>query len=193
MEEGHVYKNLLGRKIIIAVPIIFVVMAVIFMVMELPSRYQFKVTNGQLGLWITSGGWLTTQQSKAFATVPVGNADFGNLLGQSFETEIEALKALSSLATTGIRDRQEKLIPLEKQIAGLYTDLAAYLRVAKELDLPGKDDNEEGLQDWLNYYMAKLQQASKAQRVKGNETFPYEMLNRSSEGATGKTVEGKKK
>ena len=92
----------------------------------------------------------------------------------------------------GIRDRQEKLIPLEKQIAGLYTDLVAYLRVAKELDLPGKDDNVEGLQDWLNYYMAKLEQASKAKRVTGSETFPYEMLNRSSENTTGKSVGSKK-
>jgi hypothetical protein len=191
MEEGHVYKNVLGRRVIIAIPIIFMVMAAIFLLMVVPSRYEFKVTKGHLGLWITSGGWLNDQQSKVFGSVPVGNADFGNLLGRSFETETEALKALSSLTTTGTRDRQEKLIPLEKQIAGLYTDLVAYHRVAKELDLPGKDDNVKGLQDWLNYYMAKL--ASEPKKAAGSETFPYELLDRSSEGTTGKTLEGKKK
>jgi hypothetical protein len=193
MEEGQEYKNVLGRRVILVIPIVFMVMAVMVVLMLVPTRYQFKVSNGQLGLWITRGGWLIAQQSKAFGTIPVGNADFGNLPGQSFETEIEALKALSSLATTAIKDREEKLIPLEKQIAGLYTDLVAYLRVAQELDLAGKDDNVEVLQDWLNHYMAKLQRASKAKRVTGSETFPYEMLGKSSEGATGKTVEGKKK
>jgi hypothetical protein len=193
MEEGQEYKNVLGRRVILVIPIVFMVMAVMVVLMLVPTRYQFKVSNGQLGLWITKGGWLIAQQSKAFGTIPVGNADFGNLRGQSFETEIEALKALSSLATTGIKDREEKLIPLEKQIAGLYTDLVAYLRVAQELDLAGKDDNVEVLQNWLNHYMAKLQRAPKAKRVAGSETFPYEMLDRSSDGATGKTVEGKKK
>jgi hypothetical protein len=123
----------------------------------------------------------------------VGTADFENLLNQSFETETEGLKALTSLATAGIKDREEKLIPLEKQIAGLYVDLVAYRRVAKELDLAEKDDNVGALQDWLNHYAAKLQRASKAKGVTGSETFPYEMVGRSSEGATGKAVESKKK
>jgi hypothetical protein len=193
MEERQEYKSILGRRVVLVIPVVFIFMAVMVVLMLVPTRYQFKVCNGQLGLWITKGGWLISQQSKAFGTVPVGNADFGNLVDQSFETEIEALKALSSLATTGIKDREEKLIPLEKQIAGLYTDFVAYLRVAQELDLAGKDDNVEVLQDWLNYYMAKLQRASRSKRVTGSETFPYEMVGRSSEGATGKTVEGKKK
>ena len=50
MEEGNAYKNVLGRRVIIAIPIIFVIMAVLFLLMAIPPRYQFKVTNGPLAL-----------------------------------------------------------------------------------------------------------------------------------------------
>jgi hypothetical protein len=193
MEERQEYKSIMGRRVILVVPIVFIVMVAMVMFMFVPMRYQFKVINGELGLWIARGGWLISQQSKAFGTVAVGNADLGSLLDRSFETEMEAVKALSSLVTAGIADREEKLITLEKQIVVLYTDLVAYLGVVKELNLAGKDDNVEVLQDWLNYYMAKLQRTSKVKRVTGSETFPYEMLGRPLEGATGKTVESKMK
>jgi hypothetical protein len=45
MEEGQEYKSIFGRRVLIVVPIVCIFMAVMVVLMLVPTRYQFKVSN----------------------------------------------------------------------------------------------------------------------------------------------------
>jgi len=188
MAENEPTKSLIGRGVIIVVPLVIIVMLVLIL---FPTRYYYKVSDGQLSLWVGKLGWLDSQQSKALDPIPVGSADFAQLTQQSFETESEALSAIGSLITTRIEEEKEKVYPLEKQLADVYKELLGYLKAAQKIGLQENGDEIAAVEGWLNHYQVRLQQehTARSQRVTGSETFPYEMVSRSAEKGPAKAVE----
>ena len=193
MAEKETTKSLLGRGVIIVLPLVIIVMLVLIM---FPTRYYYKVGDGQLTLWVGKLGWLDAQQSKALEPIPVGTADFSDLTQQSFETESEALNAIGSVVMTRIDAAEEKLYPLEKQLADIYKELLGYLKAAQRIGLQDDENEIAVVQGWLDSYQARLKQqhTARAKRITGSETFPYEMVSRPGEKAPAKSesVEAKK-
>lgn len=188
MAEQQPTKSLIGRGVIIVIPLIIIVMLVLIM---FPTRYYYKVSDGQLSLWVGKLGWLDSQESKALNPIPVGNADFSQLTQQSFETESEALSAIGSLITTRIEEEKTKVLPLEKQLADVYKQLLGYLKAAQRIGLQENADEIAAVEGWLNHYQVRLQQehAAKSRGITGSETFPYEMVSRSGGKGPAKAVE----
>lgn len=192
MADKETTKSLLGRGVIIVFPLVIIAMLVLIM---FPTRYYYKVGDGQLSLWVGKIGWLDAQQSKALEPIPVGTADFKDLTQQSFETESEALNAIGSLISARIVAEKEKLYPLEKQLADIYKELLGYLKAAQRIGLQHDENEIEVVQGWLDRYQARLQRehAARTKGITGSETFPYEMASRPGKTPVkAEVAEGKK-
>jgi hypothetical protein len=153
MEERQPGRSLIGRGVIIVLPAIIIIMLVFIM---FPTRYYYKVKDGELNLMVGKLGWIDSQRSKALDPIYVGNADFSDLTKQSFETENEALSAISSVIASGIEEEREKLYPLEKQLADSYRHLLGYLRAAQRIGLQHDPAEAQEAQAWLDRYNARI-------------------------------------
>ena len=189
MAETQPGRSLIGRGVIIVLPVLIIVMFVFVM---FPTRYYYKVKDGELNLMVGKLGWIDSKRSKALDPIPVGNADFSELTRQSFDTENEAFSAISSVIVSGIEEQREKLYPLEKQLADAYRHLLGYLRAAQRMGLQHDSLEAQEAQAWLDRYNARLStqpgRATSSKPVVQSERSADEIPNKPPMKAAGQDV-----
>jgi hypothetical protein len=153
MAERQPGRSLIGRGVIIVLPVIIIIMLVFVM---FPTRYYYNVKDGELNLMVGKLGWIDSQRSKVLDPIPVGNTDFSDLTRRSFQTENEALYAISSVITSSIEEERKKLYPLEKQLADSYRRFLGYLRAGQRIGLEHDPAEAQEAQAWLDLYNTRI-------------------------------------
>ena len=166
MEESKLpffRQHLVGRKIVIVLPVILIIAAIIVTFMALPKSYYFTVRGGEL--FLVRGplsNWVVSQRSSALEPFPVKGLDLKGITGVAFKTQDEAMNILSSFFQKRLQGQSEALLVKEKELANAYSDLLRDLTGAKAAGTPGLEKNIEVLKGWLEIYNAKLKSAMPA-------------------------------
>ncbi|MCX5883065.1 MAG: hypothetical protein NTU74_15070 [Deltaproteobacteria bacterium] len=156
-------QRLVGRKIVIVLPVIIIIAAIILTVTVLPKSYYFTVRAGELYLVRgSSSGWIFSQRSSAMEPFSVKGLDLKGITGVAFKTQDEAMNVLRSSFQKRVHEQSEALLVKEKELADAYSDLLRDLTGAKAAGTPGLDKNIEVLKGWLEIYNTKMKPAMPA-------------------------------
>ncbi len=151
---GH---NLLGRRIIIVLPVVLIFMIVFFLFMSLPVRYYYKMEHGQLYLKTAKMGWLDESTSKAFRPVPVEGLGPQDIPTQVFETESEALKALREQFSAAAEKQCLETFELEKNLVKPYQSLLTKFTIAHAAGAAEYGREMMVLKGWLQMHAEKME------------------------------------
>lgn len=153
MDESPVspfsYGNPFGRKVIVALPVIVLVMIALAAFVALPERCYFTVSHGELCLVSGKIGWLYEQQSRAMDPVPVKDLDVQELTSKTFNNESDALAVMKAFFEKRVEEGQATVLPKEKELVNLYRVLLRDMKAAQVAGAQGLDKNIEVLQGWL--------------------------------------------
>ena len=156
-------QRLVGRKIVIVLPVIIIIAAIILTFTVLPKSYYFTVRAGELYLVRgSSSGWIFSQRSSAMEPFSVKGLNLKGITGVAFKTQDEAMNVLRSSFQKRVHEQSEVLLVKEKELADAYSDLLRDLTGAKAAGTPGLDKNIEVLKGWLEIYNAKMKPAMPA-------------------------------
>lgn len=156
-------QRLVGRKIVIVLPVIIIIAAIILTFTVLPKSYYFTVRAGELYLVRgSSSGWIFSQRSSAMEPFSVKGLDLKGITGVAFKTQDEAMNVLRSSFQKRVHEQSEALLVKEKELADAYSDLLRDLTGAKAAGTPGLDKNIEVLKGWLEIYNTKMKPAMPA-------------------------------
>ncbi len=150
-------ERLVGRKIVIVLPVIIIIAAVILTFTALPKSYYFSVRGGDLFLVRgSSSGWAFSQRSSALEPFSVKGLDLKGITGVAFKTQEQAMEVLRSYFQKRVQEQSGVLLPKEKELASAYSDLLRDLTGAKAAGTPGLEKNVEVLKGWLEIYNARV-------------------------------------
>ncbi len=160
MEESSLpffRQRLVGRKIIIVLPVIILIAAIILTFTALPKSYYFTVRAGDLYLVRgSSSGWVFSQRSSALEPFSVKGLDLKGITGVAFKTQDDAMNVLRSFFQKRVQEQSEVLLVKEKELVNAYSDLLRDITGAKAAGTPGLEKSIEVLKGWLEIYNAKL-------------------------------------
>ena len=160
MEESSLpffRQRLVGRKIIIVLPVIIIIAAIILTFTALPKSFYFTVRAGDLYLVRgSSSGWVFSQRSSAMEPFSVKGLDLKGITGVAFKTQDEAMNVLRSSFQKRVQEQSEALLVKEKELANAYSGLLRDMTGAKAAGTPGLEKNIEVLKGWLEIYNAKV-------------------------------------
>jgi hypothetical protein len=149
-------QHLVGRKIVIVLPIIVIIAAIILTFTALPKSFYFTVRAGELYLVRgSSSGWVFSQRSSALEPFSVKGLDLKGVTGVAFKTQEQAMDVLRSFFQKRVQEQNEVLLVKEKELANAYSDLLRDITGAKAAGTPGLEKNIEVLKGWLEIYNAK--------------------------------------
>jgi hypothetical protein len=149
-------QHLVGRKIVIILPMIIIIAAIILSVTILPKSYYFTVRGGELLLVRgPCSSWVVSQRSSALEPFSVKGLDLKGITGVAFKTQDEAMGVLRSFFQKRVQAQSEVLLAKEKELASAYSDLLRDMTGAKAAGAPGLEKNIEVLKGWLEIYNAK--------------------------------------
>jgi|APLow6443716910_1056828.scaffolds.fasta_scaffold275040_2 hypothetical protein len=153
-------QHLVGRKIVIVLPVIVIIAAIILTFTALPKSFYFTVRAGDLYLVRgSSSGWVFSQRSSAMEPFSVKGLDLKGITGVAFKTQEQAMDVLRGFFQKRVQEQSEALLVKEKELAGAYSDLLRELIGAKASGTPGLEKNIEVLKGWLEIYNAKVKPA----------------------------------
>jgi hypothetical protein len=153
-------QRLVGRKIVIVLPVIILIAAIILTFTVLPKSYYFTVRADELYLVRgSSSGWVFSQRSSAMEPFSVKGLDLKGITGVAFKTQDEAMGVLRSSFQKRVQGQSEALLVKEKEMANAYFDLLRDMIGAKASGTPGLEKNIEVLKGWLEIYNAKVKPA----------------------------------
>ena len=150
-------QRLVGRKIVIILPVIVLIAAIIVTVTILPQNYYFSVRGEKLSL--VRGPiscWVFSQRSNALEPFSVKGLDLKGITGVAFRTQDEAMNVLRGFFQKRVQEQSEALLNKEKELANAYADLLRDVTGAKAAGTPGLEKNIEVLKGWLEIYNAKV-------------------------------------
>jgi hypothetical protein len=162
--------NLLGRRILVVLPSVVVLMCVFIAFMAAPLRYYFKVSGGNLYLMAGKLAYLDESRSKAFEPVPVEGMDLKDITSQSFESESAALSSIREESAKMAEAQCLQLMEKEKELVAPYKSLLTSLRIAHSAGAAKYARDVDVLKGWLEMYAektAKMKSAEKPQAVAG--------------------------
>jgi hypothetical protein len=153
-------QHLVGRKIVVVLPVIVIIAAVILTFTALPKSFYFTVRAGDLFLVRgSSSGWVFSQRSSALEPFSVKGLDLKGITGVAFKTQEQAMEVLRSFFQKRVQEQSDMLLIKEKELAGAYSDLLRDLTGAKAAGTPGLEKSIEVLKGWLEIYNAKVKPA----------------------------------
>ena len=160
MEESSLpffRQRLVGRKIVIVLPVIIIIAVIILTFTALPKSFYFTVRAGELYLVRgASSGWVFSQRSSTLEPFSVKGLDLKGITGVAFKTQDEALNVLRSSFQKRVQEQSEALLAREKELANAYLDLLRDMTGAKAAGTLGLEKNIEVLKGWLEIYNAKV-------------------------------------
>ena len=166
MEESSLpffRQRLVGRKIVIILPVIILIAAIILIFTVLPKSYYFSVRAGELYLVRGSSScWVLSQRSSAMEPFSVKGLDLKGITGVAFKTQDEAMNVLRSSFQKRVQEESEALLVKEKELANAYSDLLRDMTGAKAAGTPGLEKNIEVLKGWLEIHNARVKPAMPA-------------------------------
>ncbi len=108
-------QHLVGRKIVIILPMIIIIAAIILSVTILPKSYYFTVRGGELLLVRgPCSSWVVSQRSSALEPFSVKGLDLKGITGVAFKTQDEAMGFCAAFFRNGFR-RKVKCCWLRKK------------------------------------------------------------------------------
>ena len=150
-------QHLVGRKIVIVLPVIVIIAAIILTFAALPKSFYFTVRAGDLYLVRgSSSGWVFSQRSSAMEPFSVKGLDLKGITGVAFKTQDQAMDVLRSFFQKRVLEQSDMLLVKEKELANAYSDQLRDLTGAKAAGTPGLEKNIEVLKGWLDIYNAKV-------------------------------------
>lgn len=150
-------QRLMGRTIIIVLPVIILIAAVIATVSSLPKSYYFTVRSGDLCLVRGAmSNWVLSDQSNAFEPFSVKGLDLKGVTGVAFKSQEEAIGVLRGFFQKRVQEQSAAVLSKEKELANLYVDLLRDMTGAKAGGIAGLEKNIEVLKGWLEIYNAKI-------------------------------------
>jgi len=156
-------QHLVGRKIVIVLPVIIIIAAVILTFTVLPKSYYFSVRGGDIFLVRgSSSGWVLSQRSSALEPFSVKGLDLKGITGVAFKSQEQAMEVLRGFFQKRVQEQNEALLVKEKELANSYSDLLRDLTGAKAAGTPGLEKNIEVLKGWIEVYNAKVKPAVSA-------------------------------
>ena len=156
-------QRLVGRKIVIVLPVIIIIAAIILTFTALPKSFYFTVRGGELFLVRGSSScWVFSQRSSALEPFSVKGLDLKGITGVAFKTQDEAMDVLRSSFQKRVQGQSEALLVKEKELANAYSDLLRDMTGAKAAGTPGLEKNIEVLKGWLEIHNAKVKLAMPA-------------------------------
>lgn len=156
-------QHLVGRKIVIVLPVIVIIAAIILTFTVLPKSFYFTVRGGDLCLVRgSSSGWIFSQRSSALEPFSVKGLDLKGITGVAFKTQEQAMEVLRSFFQKRVLEQSDALLVKEKELANAYSDQLRDLIAAKAAGTPGLEKNIEVLKGWLDIYNAKVKPANPA-------------------------------
>jgi hypothetical protein len=156
-------QHLVGRKIVIILPVIVIIAAIILTFTALPKSYYFTVRGGDLVLVRGSAsGWVFSQRSSALEPFSVKGLDLKGITGVAFKTQDQAMGVLRSFFEKRVQEKSDVLLIQEKELADAYSSLLMDLTGARAAGTPGLEKNIEVLKGWLEIYNAKAKSAMHA-------------------------------
>jgi len=150
-------QRLVGRKIVIVLPVVVLIAAIIVTFTVLPKSYYFSVRGQELSL--VRGPiscWVFSQRSNALEPFSVKGLDLKGITGVAFETQDEAMNVLRGFFQKRVHEQSETLLVKEKELANAYADLLRDITGAKAAGTPGLEKNIEVLKGWLEIHNAKV-------------------------------------
>ena len=159
-------QHLVGRKIVIVLPVIVIIAAIILTFTALPKSFYFTVRAGDLYLVRgSSSGWVFSQRSSALEPFSVKGLDLKGITGVAFKTQDQAMDVLRSFFQKRVQEQSEVLLVKEKELANAYSDLLRDLTGAKAAGTPGLEKNIEVLKGWLDIYNAKVKSGDSCRQI----------------------------
>ncbi len=156
-------QHLVGRKIVIVLPVIIIIAAIILTFTALPKSFYFTVRAGDLYLVRgSSSGWIFSQRSSALEPFSVKELDLRGITGVAFKTQDQAMDVLRSFFQKRVQEQSDVLLVKEKELANAYSDLLRDFTGAKAAGEPGLEKNMEVLKGWLEIYNTKVNSAAPA-------------------------------
>jgi hypothetical protein len=153
-------QHLVGRKIVIVLPVIILIAAIIVTVTVLPKSYYFSVQGGKLSLVRGPVAcWVFSQRSSAFEPFSVKGLDLKGITGVAFKTQEQAIEVMRGFFQKRVQEQNEVILAKEKEMANAYADLLRDLTGAKAAGTPGLEKNIEVLKGWLDIHNAKVNSA----------------------------------
>lgn len=160
-----VHEKVLGRRIVVVLPVMLAIMFSIVLYMSLPIRYYFSVSGGNLCL-MAGRVTMLGARCEALVPIPAKGLNLSNLTDKIFETQGDALAMLRGYFNHRIAQGNESLFAAEAVLADLYTGLLRDMKGAKAAGVEGLDKNINVLQGWLEIHAEKSAQMSNAKSVK---------------------------
>lgn len=156
-------QHLIGRKIVIVLPLVVIVAAIILTVSVLPKNYYFSVRGGDLYLVRgVSSCPVLSQRSADMAHFSVKGLDLKGITGVAFKTKEQALSVLHDFFQKRVQEESQAVLAKENELAPAYSDLLRDMTGAKAAGMPGLEKNIEVLKGWLEMYHARTAPASAA-------------------------------
>jgi hypothetical protein len=156
-------QRLMGRTILIVLPVIILVAAVIVTISSLPKSYYFTVRAGDFCLVRGAMSyWVLSEQSNAFEPFSVKGLDLNGITGVAFKTQEDAIGVLRSYFQKRVQEQSAAILAKEKELASSYSDLLRDMTGAKAGGIPGLEKNIEVLKGWLDIYNAKIKSPTPA-------------------------------
>lgn len=153
-------QHLVGRKIVVVLPIILILAAIIVTFTVLPKSYYFTVKSGELLLVRGPVAcWVVSERSSALEPFSVKGLDLKGITGVAFKTREEAMEVLAGFFQKRVQEQSQALLVKEKELADAYSDLLRDMTGAKAAGTPGLEKNIEVLKGWLEVYNAKVKSA----------------------------------
>mgnify|MGYP000868642170 FL=1 len=142
-------RHLLGRRIIIVLPLIILTIVVLGLAMSLPTRYYFKACDGKIGLRESKVPVLWGMQSQVVQPFAANPANFKELLGKRFDSAEDALTALRECSMAKLEENHDKILDMEAEMIGPYTSYLGYLGGAQAAGVQGFEKEIAALETWL--------------------------------------------
>jgi hypothetical protein len=149
-------QRLMGRTIVIVLPVIILIAVIIATISSLPKSYYFTVRGGDISLVRGSmSNWVLSEQTSLFEPFSVKGLDLKGITGVAFNTQEEALGALRGFFQKRVQEQCTAVQAKEKELAGPYAVLLRDMMGAKAGGVPGLEKNIEVLKGWIEIYNAK--------------------------------------
>lgn len=142
-------RHLLGRRIIIVLPLIILTIVVIGAAMTLPMRYYFKACDGKIALQESKVPFLWGMQSNIMQPFAASPADFRELLGMRFKSPEDALAALRECSMKKLEEVHDKILAMEAEMIAPYTTYLGCLGGAQAAGVQGFEKEIAALDAWL--------------------------------------------
>lgn len=159
MQGGEFFRQerLLGRRIVVILPIFIILMVVTFLFVAMPLRYFFVVQDGDLCLMAGRFTSFGAQRTEILEPIPVQGMDLENLLAQTFETRTDAFAMLRGTLMKRVQDQDAQIYSMEKDLAQPYALQLRYLKGARATGTEGLEKRIAVLQGWLDLYGKKAE------------------------------------